>query len=334
MQFILAFALFGNIELSELEAPTIGIFYIPFWTLKDEKPQHWDTVKAWKHPFPLGGKYDCEDPKIIERQIKAMKDCGIQFIVFDDTNCVLVDNGQIDRRISTWFDWMDKQPEQERLGLVICPGGELNEHKNRESWSIAVNFLYDKYAGRPSYASLDGKPLLCWYIHEDVWPDWDDPRWTVRKTFIFPRAEDQRKDKGWGIGSRFPLPNKECMSIMPSWHNPGADPHDFVPKNNGEFYKRSWLEVLRYRPRYVLISSWNEYNEDRVIEANSVSRDQYTHLTKGYIAAARQKKVDGFTYEIEGERGSYLWSKDHWTRRDALRGAKRTIVVPKNHFTN
>ena len=39
-----------------------------------------------------------------------MQECGIEFLVMDDTNCVWVDNSRIDGLIRTWFDFMDAKP--------------------------------------------------------------------------------------------------------------------------------------------------------------------------------------------------------------------------------
>jgi hypothetical protein len=317
MQLILSLALLAQVDLKDLENPAVGCWYHPFYSLKPGEFQHWNDVKNWQRPWPIGGRYDMEDRKTFDRQVKQMRECGISFVVFDDTNCVNVDDGQIDRRIKTWFDYMDGLPPRERLQFCIAAGGELNQHNNRGGWTEAVDYLYRDYANRPSYARLEGKPLLLWYIDKDVWPDWTDARWTVRKAYAHHRPES-KTGFSWGVRGA-PSPDKECMPVMTGWHRP--DSPDVFPRNNGEFYQRGWLEVLRHHPRYVLLTSWNEHAEACAIEDNTEYRDQYRRLTKGYIAAARQSWCN--VSSVNGVQGIRVWGLAERRRAPASRsGAK------------
>ena len=334
MMSILALLLLaGPAELREMESPTVGVWYHVFYTFdpNSRSTGNWKNVKAWHRPFPLGGKYDVRDPKTIERQVKQMKECGISFIVFDHTNCVHVDDDEIDRNIRVWFDWMDKQPEGERLALAIAPGGELNEHNNRAAWLEAIDYLWKQYASRPSYAHIDGKPLLLWYIGKEVWDDWTDDRWTVRRTYAHHLTEKQGEHEGWGWGARgLPPPNKECMSIMPGWDRP--DSPEVFPREDGLYYKRQWFEVLKSQPRFVLIASWNEWSEYTSIEDSTEWKGQYRRLTTGYIAAARRKPLDGYIYETPNDAFSYERRGGKWVKGPRPNGQKTTIVVPDGWF--
>jgi len=89
-----------------------------------------------------------------------MQECGIEFLVMDDTNCVWVDNSRIDGLIRTWFDFMDAKPAEERIPIAIAAGGELNKHNRREAWTEAVEYLWQTYASRPSSMRVSGKPVL------------------------------------------------------------------------------------------------------------------------------------------------------------------------------
>jgi hypothetical protein len=275
-------------ELANLRDRSVGVWYTPFYTLKDDHVNHWDKdVVGWHHPLPVHGKYDCEDELTIARQVKEMKKVGIGFIVFDDTNCVWVDNKAIDRRIKAWFDYMDKQLNP--IPLVISVGGELNQHdNNRKGWLEAVDFVWNTYGQRRSYGKLDGKPLLLWYIERDEWPDWNDDRWTIKRTYNFFRTKDQATHGGWGWGSQ-PLPpgSHECMSIMPGW-NRGDDPGPGVPREGGAYYARQWQEVLRARPRFVLIAGWNDFSELTAIEPSQQWHSQYVDVTRRCIQLFRR----------------------------------------------
>jgi hypothetical protein len=280
---------FERDKIIDLPNKSVGVWYTPFYTLKNDHVNHWDTdVKGWNHPLPLGGMYDCEDVETIRRQTKEMKRIGINFIVFDDNNCVHVDEGWIDRRIKAWFDFMDKEPEKDRLTLVISAGGELNVHEDREGWIKAVNYLWDTYSQRASYGKLDGKPLLIWYTERDVWPDWKDERWTVKQAFHYYRTKEQGTHGGWGWGANpFPPDNKECMSLMPGWHR--GDNTDPISREGGAYYARQWRHVLHVKPRFVLIAGWNDLSECTAIEPTKAWGTQYVDSTRRYISLYRSR---------------------------------------------
>lgn len=327
MPVLLSLLLCCQNDLKDLEHPTVGCWYHPFYSLRKGEMGHWDDMKSLKRPFPVGGFYDMEDRKTFNRQVKQMRDCGISFVVFDDTNCVHVNDDWIDRRIGTWFAYMDERPEKERLLLCIAPGGELNVHRNRKAWLESVDYLYYRYANRPSYARLEGKPLFLWYIDTDVWPNWTDDRWTVRKAYAHHRPES-KTGFSWGVRG-VPSADEECMPVMVGWNHPNS-PEGF-PRENGDFYKRAWSEVLKHQPRYVLLASWNAHAEACTIEDNKEYGNQYRVLTTGYIAAARHKRLDGFVYTIEGTADSYKWSSGK-PMKTKLRDSRTNIVVPKDYF--
>lgn len=106
-------------------------------------------------------------------------------------------------------------------------------------------------------------------------------------------------------------------------------------QNAVEFWNvmtRPALEVLRHQPKYVLISSWNEFAENVSIEDATEYGSQYRTLTKGYIAAAQRKPLDCFVYTIEGTRVSNKRINGRWRRTTPPRGAKTNIVIPNGHF--
>src|SRR5689334_25419687 len=99
MNLVILSLLLCQTDLKDMESPTVGCWYHPLFSLKQGESQHWNDVGNWHLPWPISGRYDMEDRKTFDRQVKQIRDCGISFLVFDDTNCVDVVNGQIDRRI-------------------------------------------------------------------------------------------------------------------------------------------------------------------------------------------------------------------------------------------
>ncbi len=101
---------------------------------------------------------------------------------------------------------------------AITAGGELNQHNRRDAWIEAVEYLWRTFSDRPSYLRVGGRPVLHWYVEKDVWPEWTDARWTIRRTNHFFWSARQPLDGGWGFGTDPNLPGiKECMSFWPGW---------------------------------------------------------------------------------------------------------------------
>jgi hypothetical protein len=239
----------------------------------------------------------------------------------------------IDKNIRAWYDYMDKKPEEEQLKLAIAAGGELNQHSSKETWPTAVDFLWNTYAKRPSQLVDKGKPVLHWYIEKDVWPDWNDPRWTIRQTYHFLRGSEQPAHGGWGYGS-LPGPNdiKECLSLQPGWD---LSPPGFL-REGGDFYRRAWINVLKRNPDHVLLSDLNGFNEGTAIEDSASWKDTYGDtapswyrlLTQGYVAAYKGELLDTFYYRQESLPEVYQWISGRFVYQQAYPHKIPVIVVP------
>lgn len=313
----------------------VGVWYITIWDRKDEF-KHWQSVAARGAAMPSGGPYSADDPEVIARQWRQMRECGVDFLVLDDTNTVHVDNNGIDRSIRAWFDFMDAKPAASRIPIAVVAGGELNQHNKRRAWREAVDYLWQTYARRPSYLRADGRPVLHWYIEKDLWPEWDDPRWTIRRTYHFLRPDGQRRYGGWGYGGEPDPPcNSECMSFHPGWDlsPPGR------PRENGDFYRRMWLKALRCRPRprTILLSDWNGWHEGTALEDSPSWKDTYGDpapawyrlLTRGYIAAFKGKVLEGFYYRNEASPYVFLRRSGRWEHQGAYPRGIPVIVLPQ-----
>lgn len=310
----------------------VGAWYIPFWTTGDEFG-HWRAVAARGAAMPVGGRYAASDPKVIERQWREMRACGLDFLVMDHTNTVFVDNRLIDNNIRAWYDFMDGRPASERIPIAIAAGGELNQHNNRQAWLDAADYLWKTYARRPSYLRHRGKSVLHWYIEKDLWPEWRDARWTIRRTYHFFRMDGQKAHGGWGYGGDHDPPcNPECMSFHPGW--------DLSPpghaRENGDFYRRMWIKAVRCAPRYVLLSDWNGWHEGTALEDSDAWKDSYGDpappwyrlLTQGYIAAFRSELREGFFYRDEAQPGVFLWKRGQLHHQAAYPHKQPVIVLP------
>lgn len=321
------------------DARRVGAWYITVFYSAGFDNQHWRAVRDRGGALPLGGPESSADPVVMERQFCQMQECGIEFLVMDDTNCVWVDNSRIDGLIRTWFDFMDSKPAQERIPIAIAAGGELNQHNRREAWTKAVEYLWQTFAARPSYMRVGGKPVLHWYVEKDVWPEWTDARWTIRRTNHFFWSARQALDGGWGYGTDPSLPGiKECMSFWPGWDlsPPG------ISREGGGLYRRQWIKALKLQPRHVLLSDWCGWCEGTAIEDSDRWTDTYGDpapawyrlMTQGYIAAYNGRLVKGFYYRDQAQGHVYRWDGTAAAHVSAYPRGIPVIVLPEGMLTS
>ncbi len=297
-----------------LKPSRVGVWYTAWWDSHDQFG-HWKSVRN-QNALPTLGKYTARDTKTIRAQYNAMREAGVTFVIFDDTNTLFVDNSVIDHTILAWYDFMDALPEADRLELCVAFGGELNQHKNKAGHQEASDYLFRTFANRPSQMRVDGRPLLLWYIETDVLDDWNDVRWNVKRTYHFLRTPDQAKHGGWGWGSHvLPPENAECMSIKPGWY--GGPPSQPWPRREGDTYMECWLRVLQVRPRFVTVADWNNWAEETAIEDSPFWKDSYgdaaprlyRQITRAYAAILRRNELlSGYCYREDESDLVYRWN--------------------------
>ena len=309
----------------------IGVWYTPYWN-GEEDPAQW-TLEI---KLPLLGRYTARNPKIIAQHHRMIKDFGGDFLIFDQTNTIFVDNSRLDHTVRAWYDAMDALPAKDRLELCIAFGGELNQHHNKETFFGAGDYLYKTYAGRPSQFKVDGKPLVLWYIEEDILDDWKEDRWTIKHCYSLFRTPDQAKWGGWGWGSHeYPPPSKECISIKPGWHKSPAPPTD---RHLGQHYMGQWLRVLESRPQYVTICDWNNFHEETAIEDSeewvdyygTPTPDWYRRISQGYIHLLRTGRlINEFYYQEDGSKEIWQSSMRQLTLQTKKPHGAPILLLPR-----
>jgi hypothetical protein len=144
-----------------------------------------------------------------------------------------------------------------------------------------------------------------------------------------------------------PLPfSAECMSIMPGTHN-WWDKHvtsnvqrsrSKDDKNAGDYYIKSWTEVIRNMPVIVMIADWNNWDEETAIEPSRAWKDYYGHdqpdwylqITKAYSSIFRSGRIPDGTY-VRDEDAPTVYTftaPNHWTVQSAKPEHKPIIVLP------
>lgn len=305
---------------------------------KADKFKHWADVKHRHGAMPLHGIFSCSDPAEVEKEYQEIHAAGIDYVLMDDTNCIGVDDGLVNKAITAWFDYADKQPEADRIKIAIAAGGELNGHADTKGWTAAVNYLYDHFSHRPSYLRVNGKPVFYWYIEKDIEPNWDDRRWVVRKTYHFFRTGDQLKHGGWGYGADDDArpDGLPCASIHPGWD---LDVNRVYARVGGDHYCQCWRRAIESHASSILLSDWNGWNEGTALSECSRWLDHYGEptptwymdLTREYVKLFKGKLEEGAYYRVEGNPDVFRYTAGKFVYQNEYPDGKPTVLVPPGY---
>ena len=58
--------------------------------------------------------------------------------------------------------------------------------------------------------------------------------------------------------------------------------YSFVDRENGAFYRRMFEAAIKSNADWIVITSWNEFQENTDIEPSEYYGDQYLKITKEY----------------------------------------------------
>lgn len=321
--------------------PQLGLWYTVWWT-KDDQFRHWTNC----HRFPVRGRYTAGDPEIVKAHYTTFRDLGVDFLIMDDANCAGNDGGRINDNIRAWFDFMDKLPAAERIFICIGGGGEMRGG-GRAAQQKAGDFYWDTWALRPSYFKLNGKPLVLVDTDKNYGPgEWDDARFTVRWAYNGDNHAVMKKNKTWGWGSYAPTPElTECMSIWPGHRFPkyvadqGKDPLE-EPREGGQLYVREWLRALKFRPQFVTVADWNNFEEETALEESHAWEDArgycvpdlYVRITRAYSRLRSGKFVKGEHYRAESAPEVYLFDGEKFVYQAGPPRRAAIILVPDKTF--
>lgn len=280
------------------------------------KQNLYDTWTAWNikyNPLTLGSyqQYDSDNTAVIDEHLSTISAAKVDFLLFDQTNNIYVDDEYIFQRakttasrIKTW----NSNVNNRNIKYAISIGGNQWTHdpltmefEAGEVWNQFVNTVN---GGATNYYNLNAKPLLVIYASAADRASWEN--WTGNKTntnhftirwAISPAAAG---NYGWEVRTGT-IDNDEVMVVMPGWNNhQGVTP---VSRSNGDYYSLSgWENVMLKtpKPQIVIINSFNEYAEETAVAvtdtANVVSptekwynkgglldNSMYWNMTKNYI---------------------------------------------------
>lgn len=291
------------------------------------------------HGIPYSDNID-----VIDFQLSKLAEAKIDFILFDITNGGItdkipygtnhnewiVDNAALTcERISKWneeHDWKIRYAigvgcymairgyRYDKEGNMIKEGHSIGEITEWQAEAVYKKFVQHPVYGK-DYYTLDGKPLLI--IH-----DWGENVLTVPHGWIAYKGDRTygdlftvRNGQGGEAGTygwqtrRGTQVHPEVEVVCPGQNTHGG--HVNIYRNNGKYYKNEWSIVLNNpSPRIVMITSFNDYNEDSAIfpadtsgceegyeekwvdENGVLSSDMYWEITCNSIRLLREKNND------------------------------------------
>lgn len=250
----------------------VGAYYYVWfsegWTTKDD--------------IPLLGYYSSENESIIREHLDWAKMAAIDFLAISWSDSPKWYNGKTALASNAVFDVDDRIGSPVKLAIMIeyWHGEFLN-------LSESANTIYVRYALRPSYFRLYGKPLLFVYTLDDYSPPtWNDSRFTVR---YIPREVPYGRDTfiERSIQNRTTY---EFTGVSPHKDNSHSD----TSRADGFYYSEIWNYVIQFsklaadRTVIVMIASFNEWWESTGIEPSASYGFQYLDLTRDFVARFKQ----------------------------------------------
>lgn len=321
----------------------VQIFYYGWYgnPETDGSYHHWnhDILPHWSNPkwnnlgnykggndiganfYPALGNYSSNDPKIIEKHMKMIKESGVGVVVIS----WLGKDSYTDKSTLKYLDIADRF--NLKIAFHIEPFYQtVSEFKDQ------ISYLVKTYSSHHAFYKKDGKPLYYVYDSYKISPqEWakllsKNGESTVRNTELdafyiglWVEKDDSRffgesgfdgfytyfASDGFVFGST--TSNWEYLSQYAKEHHlifipcvgPGYsdtrirpwNEANFKSRDNGKYYENMFDEAINVNPDFIGITSFNEWHEGTQIEP------------------AIPKKAGNFTYEDYGK-DSMLYIKE------------------------
>jgi len=332
---------------------TIGVWYTPWWD-----PNHAEDAVNWnlsrynpqwtdkqgmqrEEQYSLNISNGLSDD-VLQWQADLMQDVGIEFILTDLTNGDVGGNS-IDN--TERFQALNQVQVAAAIGPALqnisLPLSEVDAQTQ-----ALTDIVYNRLVTRGNYfetAPNDNpgitKPLLVTFSGYDNGnvpiPDWADAgdRFAMQRATgaVDPANPNldfslygNQWDSWWGWITEDTFASTTAMSVSPGFdtvHFRGAAGVVQARGNNGTFFQGQWIDALKNNPDTVIISSWNDYNEETHIEPSVAIPGEptvefldingnpaptlYTDIVKAYSSLKDRKLLEGFYYKDESSPDIY-----------------------------
>lgn len=256
--------------------------------------------------YPLDGVYDSLDPVVIQRQLRELRQAGV--------DASIVSWWGIDDYSDRVLDALVAQAAGTEYRLTVyyeTPMVAQRKGEQTEAQRIAddLRSILNRHAASPNWLTVDGHPVIVIY-RLDLYP-----------LTVWQEVKDRLRAVGFDpflLGDTF---NLAALSVMDGLHTynplrqlvtgqdlatiyqqaaegthragklfaatviPGFDdrkirtPGTLLNREDGGCYNKTWRIALDSAPDWVLITSWNEWHEGSEIEPSLESGTEYLWLT-------------------------------------------------------
>lgn len=289
------------------------------------------------------GLPDSYNTDVIDFQIAQLAEAQIDFILFDltnggltekipygwDGNQWIVETAQLTcERLKIWnesHDWKVKYAVGVGVYANLRKGLSIGEAAEYQAEAVLEKF-YKQY-GEENYYQIGGKPLLMlhdfgnegaltapggWNMYSASSSTDHDAgdQFTMRGSLSTPHEDT---GYAWYTPMGGTIVTEESATVCPGqWNHANSTPNAF--RENGKHYINDWKTIIESKttPDVVLISSFNDYNEDTAVFTADTSRcdpqweeqwfddtgnlnaSMYWEITKEGIATLRKNNKDSF----------------------------------------
>lgn len=259
--------------------------------------------------IPLLGLYSSLDPRVLRQQSLWFDEMGINVVELDWTNnltkpfpdaaakeCIT----STDKLLQVYAN-MAQHPK-----FVFLVGPEHNRWFSRKDrydgpwYQAQTNYLYQHYIHnqkyRDWYLTYEGKPLLLLYLNgprSTEPPNIKDNRFTIRYVTAWLQTTHAEKYGAWSWYDQQATPTYhngkvEALTVCdgyPSVRPPAKGLNNWLAqdaggKNYGETYRTQWQVALKYKPRFLFINQWNEFEPPDQYNVNLSNDMEPTLMTE------------------------------------------------------
>ncbi len=296
----------------------------------------------WGHQeaTPILGEYSSLDARVLRQQTLWMDKLGINFVQLDWSNNLgrsWPDAPAREMRDATnllckIYLTMRQHP---KIVLLVGPdGGRFGTRR----FTTQLNYIYSHYIQNSKYRKLFltylGKPLLDVYMGGPTTrpiPKWSSKRFTVRFVNAWLEKMGNVGDGYWTWYDRDPqvtlYHNKpEAMTAVFGYPGYLPDPStgnyesaDADGKDYGVTFRDQWRKVLKFKPHFVFINQWNEFEPPDQWSQN-MSNDIEPTLHRGF-----------------GNKGSGGWGFEYYLRcKEAIREYQQELgnLIVRRRFVH
>ena len=313
----------------------IGMWYVTYNT-KNEWASSFGTGYPVKYRMLMpDGSYGILDSKNVDHidfQLKCLADAKVDFIIFDCTNGGLTEklsfgwnggkNEPVERarltcqRIAEWNknnDWKIKYAIAVGTYSTAAGGSPAGYAAEVQAEGVYNTFVNNAEYGGDNYYTVNNKPLLIlfdWTSHaEDDWKSYGGDKTYSSKFHIGHADCGSVGSYGWynGFGTAI---DDEVIMISPG-HNTAGESPATIPRNQGKHYKESWEKILTNKlPRMIVISSFNDYNEQTAVFVTDSSKCNEEIEEKWYDSTGKVNNYMYWNMTVEGIRLTEILNGD------------------------